>query len=906
MKKLAILILVTFFFLGSTVWAFELNGSSKTKEHQGASYVPGELLVKYKPSVSAAASEYYRTQWGISILRTFITIGVQHVKLPKDMAVEQALEVYKNDPDVEYAEPNFYRYATATPNDTYFGRLWGLHNTGQNVNGTSGTSDADMDAPEAWDITTGTSNVVVAVIDSGVDYNHPDLAANIWSNNGEIPGNGIDDDGNGYVDDIRGWDFVDNDNNPIDSCDHGTHVAGIIAAVGNNSSGVTGVCWTTKIMPLRALNAVGSGANADLIAAIEYASNNGAHVINNSWGGPGFSQATKDAIDASFAVVVCAAGNDGTDNDISPIYPSSYTSSNIIAVAANNQNDNLASFSNYGAISVDVAAPGTNIYSTEPCRQTVWSDNFDGSTFWTTGGTSNWLITSSKYYSAPHCLTDSIGGYQNNTNSWARAPVLSLGSHSGVKLEFELNGISELNWDFLYFQVSTNGTNWTNQVVWINGEPFNNISGTTNNAWLDASVDLGAYDVNSTVYLRFLFTSDVIITYDGWYIDDVRVTAASSSYSGAEYQYMAGTSMATPHVAGLAALIKSQNPSLTNTDIKAAIENSVDPKVSLIGKVATGGRVNAYNALPPAAPSNLSATAASASQINMTWADNSSNESGFKIERKTGSGGAYAQIATVGADVTTYNDTGLSEGTTYYYRVRAYNSTGNSSYSNDVNATTYPAAPSSLSANTASSSQINLSWMDNSSGESGFSIERKTGSGATQSQSETVRATSEGTYTQIATVGANVTTYNDTGLSAGTTYYYRVCAYNSTGDSSYSNEVNATTTSASTGSGGGGGGCFIATAAYGSLMVEEVIALTQFRDNILMKCSLGKHFVRFYYEISPPLADYIGENEILRTATRLALIPIVYGVKYPKASVLIFLSTIMGITLILRVRKSDS
>ena len=796
MRKIAILILVASCFLAAPILAFELDPGNSTQARKSLTYAPGELLVKYKPFVRAAATEYYLTQWGITTLRTFKAIGAQHLKLPKGMTVEETLEIYLDDPDVEYAEPNYYRYAMDTiPDDTFFGRLWGLHNTGQNVNSTSGTVDADIDAPEAWDITTGSSSVVVAVIDSGVDYNHSDLSANIWTNPGEIAGNGVDDDGNGYVDDIRGWDFIDDDNDPIDSNAHGTHVAGTIAAVGNNSIGVAGVCWTTKIMVLRFLNAIGSGTTADAIRAIEYANAKGAHVINNSWGGPGFSQALKDAIDASSAVVVCAAGNDGTDNDSTPSYPASYTSSNIIAVAATDQDDNLVTFSNYGATSVDVAAPGTNIYSCEPDRQTVWSDNFDDNdiTDWTTGGMNNtWGTTSSLSYSGSCSLTDSPAvNYQNSTDSWARAPVLDLSSYRGTKLEFKLRGSSESGYDFLYVQGSPDLSTWTNKSIGIGGSVYTRISGTAS-SWLSATADLGAYDGESTVYIRFRFVSDTSITADGWYIDDATVTATSSSYDGTEYQYLQGTSMAAPHVSGLAALIKAQKSSLTNTEIKAAIENTVDSKASLSGKVATGGRVNASNALLPPAPGGLSATAVAASQIDLRWTDNSPNEYGFKIERKTGSGGTYSQIVTVGTDVTSYSDIGLNEATTYYYRVRAYNSAGNSSYSNEANAITYPAAPGGLSASATSISQINLSWTDNSSGESGFKIERKMGSG--------------GTYAEIATVGANVTTYSNTGLNASATYYYRVRAYNSSGNSTYSNEANATTFAASSG-GGGGGGC---------------------------------------------------------------------------------------------------
>lgn len=266
---------------------------------------------------------------------------------------------------VAIAEPDFVVHALLTPNDPSYAQLYGLHNTGQ----TGGTADADIDAPEAWEITTGSRNVRVGIIDTGIDYTHPDLAANIWTNPGEIPGNGIDDDGNGYVDDFRGWDFVNNDNDPMDDHYHGTHCAGTIGAVGGNALGVVGVAHQVSLVGLKFLSATGSGTTSDAVEAVAYATGIGLDLTSNSWGGGGYSQALYDAISAANTagqLFIAAAGNSSANTDASVNYPSGYNLPNIISVAATDQNDKLASFSNYGAASVDLAAPGVNTYSTKP------------------------------------------------------------------------------------------------------------------------------------------------------------------------------------------------------------------------------------------------------------------------------------------------------------------------------------------------------------------------------------------------------------------------------------------------------------------------------------------------------------------------------------------------------------
>lgn len=249
--------------------------------------------------------------------------------------------------------------APRVPNDPRFSEMNGLHQL----------SDADIDAPEAWAIQTDCSGVLVGVLDSGVDYNHPDLAANIHQNASEIANNGIDDDGNGYVDDRRGWNFASNNSSPMDDNLHGTHVAGTIGAVGNNGIGVTGICWKASLVPLKFLDQNGSGFMSDAIEGIYYAADLGVKIINASFGGGPYTQTFKDALDdiaASGVLFVAAAGNETNDNDAAPSYPANYNSINVISVAATNSFDELAAYSNYGATSVHIAAPGTDILSTFP------------------------------------------------------------------------------------------------------------------------------------------------------------------------------------------------------------------------------------------------------------------------------------------------------------------------------------------------------------------------------------------------------------------------------------------------------------------------------------------------------------------------------------------------------------
>ena len=352
-------------------------------------FLPDSLIVKLNPTASPSQIADLQAAMGVTQVKTAPLSGVEIWNVPSG-TVLQTISAYSNDSRIQYIEldqiitlPNLPTTSptqvnsgtttpqTITPNDPDFSKLWGLNNTGQ----TGGKPDADIDAPEALALVTGTQKKAVGVIDSGIDYNHPDLAANMWINPGEIAGNGIDDDDNDLIDDIYGWDFANNDNDPMDDNEHGTHVAGTIGAVGNNSLGVIGVNPNNvSLAALKFLDASGSGSTSNAILALDYATANGILITNNSWGGllPIRSKGLEDAIKAveeNGGVFVAAAGNSSVNTDLLPSYPASYPNPSIISVAATDDNDILAYYSNYGKKTVDIAAPGSEIFSTLPGNQ---------------------------------------------------------------------------------------------------------------------------------------------------------------------------------------------------------------------------------------------------------------------------------------------------------------------------------------------------------------------------------------------------------------------------------------------------------------------------------------------------------------------------------------------------------
>jgi subtilisin family serine protease len=324
------------------------------------------ILVKPRTGITQGVLAGLHQLLGVQVLQTYPGIGnLQVLQVPPTASVSDLIAVYRRSDLVEYVEPDFQVHALLAPDDFRYadGSLWGLNNVGQ----LGGVSDADIDAPEAWDVQSTAPNIIVAVIDTGVRYTHEDLAANMWVNPGETPGNGIDDDGDGFVDDVHGINTINNSGDPNDDHGHGTHVSGTLGAVGNNSVGVVGIAWNVQLMACKFLDPSGNGFISDAIRCIDYARSKGAKVINTSWGSATFnSTALHDAIESARQagiILVAAAGNAADNDDVNPLYPASYDLDNIISVAATTRTDDLAFFSNYGATSVDLGAPGAAIFS---------------------------------------------------------------------------------------------------------------------------------------------------------------------------------------------------------------------------------------------------------------------------------------------------------------------------------------------------------------------------------------------------------------------------------------------------------------------------------------------------------------------------------------------------------------
>ncbi len=551
-------------------------------------YVPGEVLVKFREGTSQSRSGKIMNSVGSDGVKSLFTHRkgaaslLKKVKLKEGKSVESAIREYSAYPEVEYAEPNFIYRANAIPIDASYGQLWGLNNTGQQVNGVTGTMGKDIGAETAWNELTDCSGVIVAVLDTGINYNHRDLASNMWDGGATYPG--------------HGYDFVDDDNDPMDLNGHGTHCSGTIGANGNDGVGLAGVCWKVKLMAVRVLDASGSGTLADIAEGIEFAVARGAHIISASLGGP-HSVTMQNAVntaETSGVIIVAAAGNDGTLST-TYAYPAAYTNDNIISVAAVDQNGDLADFSNFGTTWVDIAAPGVNILSTWPGQTVVTEDSFIGWTMergWGRGTYTDLIPDLPIVMLTNPPVFNNQYVYANNLNSMAyRSFELgAYGAGSAVASFLALIDVEE-DFDYFRFVVGTTGS-----------RPTFELDNFTGYMVYYLSYDLTDF-MDDTVNLGFQMESDFSISYQGagiaWF-DIMRLYPNTSACL-----YSAGTSMAAPHVTGVVAMCvqkyRNMNGSYSRGDNYASIIQSVlNGAVNDSGlntSVASGRMLNAPGAL---------------------------------------------------------------------------------------------------------------------------------------------------------------------------------------------------------------------------------------------------------------------------------------------------------------------
>ena len=563
-----------------------------------------EVIVRFRDQAGASVRAAARRSVETSSTRRMLLANTQVLKVPAGTARAASKELERLN-SVVWAEPNLPVKGGAAPSDDpYFGRLWGLDNTGQEVDGHTGVPGVDVNALPAWDTTRG-AGTLVAVVDSGVAADHPEIGPAIWTNPGEVPGNDVDDDGNGFVDDVHGWDFWDSDSHPDDYHSHGTHVAGTIAARANNGTGIAGVAPETKVMPVRVLNDSNAGRTADVANGIAYAALNGADVINLSIGTPPdpdfpAPQAERDALDvaaAHDALVVVAAMNDSQDNDTghSPIWPCNFADANVLCVAAIDSDGGLSSFSNWGAQSVDVAAPGRSILSLNPDWFRLTPPGVEGfesgiSTRWY--GAGGWAGTTAFAATGSWSLTDSpAGNYANDSTPWAAMTNgVDLTGQHGCRINYAVRGKVLAGDYFVTGMLDHNGAGHVTLAESLD----------THGEFETHSDGISMVDGDPDVHGVFQLNTDAGGTADGVYVDDLRFICRASEYDGDSYFYNEGTSMATPHVSGVAALVRAAVPSASAAQVAQAIREGAVRLDSLAGKTVTGGRADAVGSIEAA------------------------------------------------------------------------------------------------------------------------------------------------------------------------------------------------------------------------------------------------------------------------------------------------------------------
>lgn len=630
---------------------------------------PDRVIVQWLPGADHGDKVDARSEADVSFQADLGNREFQLVEVEPGQAPGAAVRELEADPAVAVAERDGYRSLDAIPDDPLFGQLWGLRNTGVGMNGFSGAvAGDDINATSAWDRTVGTPSTVIADIDSGYRFNDPDLGPVAWTNPGEIAGNGIDDDANGFVDDVHGYDFVGSnaesptsDNDPTDdnliSGGHGLHTAGTMGAAGNNGVGITGVARNVRIMALRVCANSPSINEApcpfsSILAAINYAGAMGARAANMSLGGNTFTQTEVNAIAANpQTLYVISAGNDGGNNDGGEAapkghhYPCDYRPTeqaspavsgaidNIVCVAAADQADGLANFSDYGSTSVDLGAPGTSTLSTYSGQITPIDDNFesnDFSTKWTSFGAGFARAAAGDGPLTSFGMTDSPGEtpVANSAHEVVETAATALPAGTGA---CTIRGKRLRKGGTFKYGFYIDGS-----------EGSFNSSETAGSALLPFSTvptfGLGGHSVR--VFFRYTAGASPLET-DGAWFDDLKFSCYAPLSAPLSYEFLQGTSMAASHVTGAAGLLFSLQPSATVTEVRNALLNSVHPVASLSGKTTTGGRLDVSAALdelvPPGTEAEPPETALSSGPPSSTISTTAS----FGFSRVDADGGSF-------------------------------------------------------------------------------------------------------------------------------------------------------------------------------------------------------------------------------------------------------------------------
>ena len=615
-------------------------------EVAGPDRVRDEVIVQFDRGAGADERADARVDAGTANPENLGSRGLEVVRIADGGSVAETIRELEADPSVKFAEPNAIDHPFAEPNDPLFGQLWGMQNTGQAVAGTPGTADADIDAPAAWDIGTGDPSTVIAIMDSGASLNHPDLAPQLWQNPGEVGGNGVDDDGNGFVDDVNGYDFVDGDADPTDVEDHGTHVSGTALGRGDDGTGITGVSQRASLMVLRvcAPQPTSCVLSAQL-AALNYAAAEGADVLNASLGGASAveSQARRSTIFSHPQILhVFAAGNDGDNVDAppgSPTYPCAHAPQgsevdNTLCVANTTATDGRSASSNFGPTSVDLGAPGNVILSSSIFHD-VFFDRVeagagDFAVNWPTNG--GWERTNE----APLVsfgITDSEGAnYLDNQNVavTSRAVAVPPG-HSTCELQYFRSRDLEDGFDQFFIEVLRNSAVVFTASFSTDATPDNVV----------LPLNPGVIAAGGNVQIRLRLQTDGSITDNGVHIDNMRLQCAGNGH-----EFLAGTSMASPHVAGAAGLLASRNPGADSAELRQKILSTVDPIGSLSGLTVTGGRLNIGSAMA-AMPADTSITGGPAEGSTIGARSGASRQGGGPVK------GAFATFSYASNDPAT-------------------------------------------------------------------------------------------------------------------------------------------------------------------------------------------------------------------------------------------------------------